>query len=75
MLLNDDAVTNGQAEACPFSGRLHREERIEQLFLRLGRNAGAVVAYLDFDAGRRGLSWWLSARLDSGLHSLPLYVK
>ena len=49
MLLDDDVVTDGQAEPGPFTGRLCRKERIEQLFLHLGRNAGAVVAYPDFD--------------------------
>ena len=49
MLLDDDVVTDGQAEPGPFTGRLCREERIEQLLLHLGWNAGAVVAYPDFD--------------------------
>ena len=50
MLLDDDVVTNGQAKPRPFSGGLGRKERIEQLLLHLGRNAGAVVADPDFDA-------------------------
>ena len=50
MLLDDDVVTNGQAKPSPFTGRLGRKERVEQLLLHLGRNAGAVVANPDFDA-------------------------
>src|SRR5262249_37153965 len=40
--------TNGQAEAGAFSSGFCREERIEHLFLYLGRNASTVVpnAYL-----------------------------
>ena len=50
MLLDDDVVTDGQTKPRAFSGRFGREERIEHLFLHLGRNAGAVVANPDFDA-------------------------
>ena len=50
MLLDDDVVTDGKAKARAFSGRLGREERIEHLFLHIGRNAGAVVADADFHA-------------------------
>ena len=50
MLLDDDVVTNGQAQPSPFTGRLCRKERAEQLLPHLGRDAGAVVAYPDFDA-------------------------
>ena len=49
MLLDDDVVTDGQAEPSPFTGRFGREERVEQLLPHLGRNTGAVVAYPDFD--------------------------
>ena len=49
MLLDDDVVTDGQAEPSPFTGRLGRKERVEQLLPHLGWNAGAVVAYPDFD--------------------------
>jgi hypothetical protein len=49
MLLDDDVVTNGQAEPSPFTGRFCRKERVEQLLLHLGWDAGAVVAYPDFD--------------------------
>ena len=50
MLLDDDVVTNGQAEPSAFTGRFCREERVEQFLPRFGRDAGAVVAYPDFDA-------------------------
>ena len=50
MLLDNDVVTNGQAEPSPFTGRLRCKERVEQLFPYLGWNAGAVVANPDFDA-------------------------
>ena len=49
MLLDDDVVTDGQAQPGPFTGRLGRKERVEQLLLHLGRYAGAVVANPDFD--------------------------
>ena len=44
MLLDDDVVTNGEAKARAFSGRFGRKERIEHLFLHVGRNARAIVA-------------------------------
>jgi hypothetical protein len=47
MLLDDDVVTNGQAEASALSGGFSREEGIEHLFLDLGRNTCAVVPYPD----------------------------
>ena len=50
MLLDDDVVTDGQAQPCPFTGRLCRKERVEQLPLHLRRDAGAVVADRDFHA-------------------------
>ena len=49
MLLDDDVVTDGQTQPSPFTGRLRRKERVEQLLPRLGWNAGAIVAYPDFD--------------------------
>ena len=36
MLLDDDVVTNGQAKSGPFTGRLCRKERVEQLLFHLG---------------------------------------
>ena len=50
MLLDDDVVTNGQAQPSPFTGRLCRGNWVEQLLLHLGWNASAVVADGDFDA-------------------------
>ena len=50
MLLDDDVVTDGQAQPCPFTGRLGRKEGIEQLLLRLRRDTGAVVADPNLDA-------------------------
>ena len=49
MLLDDDVVTDGKTEPSTFPGRLGRKERVEQLFLNLRRDPGAVVAYPDFD--------------------------
>ena len=48
MLLDDDVVADGEAKASAFSGRLGREEWVEHLFFHIRRNAGAVVADLDF---------------------------
>jgi NHL repeat len=56
VLLDDDVVTDGQAKPSSFTGGLRRKERAEQLLLHLGRNAGAVVAYPDFDAVAKILS-------------------
>ena len=36
MLLDDDVVSDGQAKSSALSGRLGREERVEQLLLYLG---------------------------------------
>src|SRR5262245_34903641 len=49
MLLHDDVVTDGEAEAGPFSCGFRREEGIEHLLFHVRRNAGAIVAncYLD----------------------------
>src|SRR5215471_19383607 len=63
MLLDDDVVTDGEAEAGPFSCGLRREEGIEHFLFHLGRNARAVVAdcYLDTIAQIlcRGSQSWL----------------
>ena len=48
MLLHDDIVADGEAKAGAFSGWLGGEERIEDLFLHLRRNPGAVVPNRDF---------------------------
>jgi hypothetical protein len=50
MLLHDDVMSDGQAEAGPLSGGFGREKGIEHLFPHLGRNAGAVVANRDLYA-------------------------
>ena len=50
MLLDDDVVTDRQPQPRTLAGGLGREERIEYLFLHLGRNAGAVVADADLHA-------------------------
>src|ERR1019366_6575316 len=63
MLLDDDIIAQRKAETSSLAGGLRRKERIEHLFLYLGRNAGAVVANPDFDGvaevlgggGKRGL--------------------
>ena len=47
MLLDDDIVTDREAEAGALAGRLRREEGVEHLFLDLGRNAVAIVADRD----------------------------
>src|SRR5437016_12595696 len=48
MLLDDDVVADGEAEARAFAGGLRRKERIEHLFLHVRRDAGAVIANPDF---------------------------
>src|SRR5260370_37028828 len=50
MLFDEDIVAQREAKAGSLVGGLCREERIEHLFLHLRRNAGAVVAYQNFDA-------------------------
>ena len=45
MLLHDDVVSDGKAKTGALASGFCRKERIEHLFLHLGRNAGAVVAY------------------------------
>src|SRR5258706_15905205 len=47
VLFHDDVMAHRKAKPGPFTRRLRREERIEHLFLHLGRNAGAVVANAD----------------------------
>ena len=43
VLLRDDVVADRQAEPSALTGRLGREERLEQFVPDLGRNAGPVV--------------------------------
>src|SRR5215813_3977722 len=47
MLLDDDVMTDREAQSSPLSGGLGREERIENSLLHVGRNAAAVVANSD----------------------------
>ena len=50
MLLDDDVVTNGQAQSSPFTGRFCRKERVEQLLLHLRGIPAPSKSELDFDA-------------------------
>jgi hypothetical protein len=50
MLLDDDVVSDGEAEAGALPGRLRREEGIEHFFSCFRRNASAVVANRDLYA-------------------------
>src|SRR5262245_15504966 len=65
MLLDDNVVADGKAEAGSFSRRLRREERVEHLFFHVGWNTGAVVPNLDFHtvskAPCRGHQGWFIA--------------
>ena len=76
MLLDDDVVTNGQAQSGPFAGRLCREEGVEQLLLHLGGYTGAIVAYLDFDTVAevlgRGSQRWVKGPLQGDIETLLL---
>ena len=70
MLLDDDVVTDRQAESCAFPGGFSREEGIEYLLLHLGGNTSAVVAYPDlhpiakvFGCGRKGRLVIIAVRL------------
>src|ERR1700730_4467705 len=49
VLFYDDVVAHRKSKPGSFTGRLCREERVEHLFLDLGRNTRAVVANPDFD--------------------------
>ena len=70
MLLDDDVVTDREAEPGAFSGRLRREERIEDLLFHLGRNAGAVVTDADFHTVAKVLWWRQSGSARSRRHLL-----
>jgi hypothetical protein len=48
-VLGDDVPADRQTEPRAFAGWLGGEERLKQFVADLGRNAGAVVAYLDLD--------------------------
>src|SRR5262252_6073249 len=49
MLLDNNVVTDREAEPGAFPGGLGREEGIEHLLLHLGWNTSAVIADLDLD--------------------------
>src|SRR5262249_13832450 len=65
VLLDDDVVTDREAEPGALSRRFRSEERIEYLLFHIRRNAGAVVPDPDFhtvtQAPRRGGKGWLIA--------------
>src|SRR6266851_2264102 len=48
MLFHDDVVAHRKAKTGAFAGRLGRKERIEHLFLHLGRDADTVITNADF---------------------------
>src|SRR5579859_6333570 len=50
VLLYDDVMTDGKAQTGAFSGRLGRKKRIENLFLHIRLNSGAVIADPDLHA-------------------------
>src|SRR5262245_12397623 len=65
MLLDDNVVADGEAEAGSFPSGLRRKERIEHLFFHVGRNAGAVVANSNLHTiakafGRRSKGWLIA---------------
>jgi hypothetical protein len=69
MLLDDNVVTDREAKAGAFSGRLGRKERIEHLFSHLGWDARPVIPNRDFHAiskascrGRKG--WLIDIAID-----------
>src|SRR5215471_1563901 len=49
MLLHYDVVAHGQPEPGTFTGRLCREERVENLLPDVRRNARTIVTDSDFD--------------------------
>src|SRR5580704_6710033 len=62
MLLGDDVVADRETQARALAGGLGGEERLEQLVLDLGRDAGAVVAHPHLErvsvfARRHGEAW------------------
>ena len=66
----DDAGRNGQPEAEPVTGRLGREEGLEQVGLRLGAEPGAMVADMQADAAVGAFPGEVDARLGlAGLRS------
>ena len=66
VLLHNYVVRHRKTKAGSFTGWLGGEERVEHLLLHFCRNAGAVVANTNFDAGseilRGGPQGWLKTR-------------
>src|SRR6516165_5890539 len=50
MLLGNDVVADGKAQAGTLSGRFRREERLKKTVAVFGRDAGAIVANPDLDS-------------------------
>src|SRR5262249_40000874 len=79
MLLDDDIVTNRQAQARAFSGWFSREKGIEHLLLYLGRNARSVIANRDLNFVAkvlcRGSEGWLIAFAGGLLLTLSRGIK
>src|ERR1700730_6951828 len=67
MLLGHDVVADREAKPGALTGRLGREERLEQLVLDLRDYAGAVVADADFDCIAEISCRYLQHRLKAGL--------
>src|SRR5262245_418015 len=77
MLLDDNVVTDREAKAGAFSGRLCRKERIEHLFSHLGWDARLVIPNRDFHSiskascrGRKG--WLIGIAIDLAFGALSL---
>src|SRR5688572_15686431 len=65
MLLDDNVVAQGEAEAGPLPGRLGGEKRIEHPIAHLRRNADPVVSDPDLNgvaevSGRSGKRWFIT---------------
>ena len=50
MLLDDDVMSDGEPKAGALSGRLCRKERLKHLFSHVGRDAGPIIPYPNFNA-------------------------
>ena len=65
VLLDDNVVTQGEAQASPFARRFRRKEGIEYFLSYFSRNAAAIVTNPDFDvgaetSGRGGKGWFVA---------------
>ena len=72
MLLDDDVVTDRQAEARAFASRLGGEERIEHLFANLWRNPNTIVPYPDLHAVAEAIGRSRNGGLEAIAALLPL---